>query len=193
MDSPILQMAISLVANHTADGTALATKRAQLARRYLAAAVTAARASADLLESIASETPTEADEWARVPTPRPLSLAQLKAVWVGVNEQAQRILWAIATHGGSATPQDLTRALNLEEPRLLNGPLGGISRRVKKLLSDPEATFYSVHPDDGRYILPESTFESLCDLIEQERPEWLAESQSRTATKLPRSTDERLE
>ncbi|MCI0432015.1 MAG: hypothetical protein L0210_15915, partial [Rhodospirillales bacterium] len=50
----------------------------------------------------------------------------------------------------------------------------GISRRVKKLLADPEATFYSVHPEDGRYILPTATWEALADLIEQERPEWLA-------------------
>jgi hypothetical protein len=67
------------------------------------------------------------------------------------------------------------RVVGAEEPRLLNGPLGGISRRVKKLLGDPEATFYSVDPDDNRYILPTVTFNALCDLIEQERPQWLTQ------------------
>jgi hypothetical protein len=131
-----------------------------------------ARAQADFLDALAAGIePVDARE-EHVPGPRTLSLAQLKDVWNGINEQARLILGAFAVSGGAAT-RDLMETLGVDRPRLLNGPLGGISRRVKKLLADPEATFYSEHPEDGRYILPTATWEALADLVEQERPEWL--------------------
>jgi hypothetical protein len=184
MDASLLATALR-VADQAAGQTASAKTRPALA--YVRAAAAFRRAEANFLDSIAADYP---EELARdhVPGPRPLSSAQLQDVWEGVNEQAQRILGAFATHGGAMSPQDIMQVLGVEEPRLLNGPLGGISRRVKKLLGDSEATFYSVNPDDGRYVLPTATFEALCDVVENERPEWLQDprrSGGPTATTSP--------
>ncbi|HJR20499.1 MAG TPA: hypothetical protein VJ822_02690, partial [Dongiaceae bacterium] len=144
-----------------------------------------ARTEADLLEAIATDSEHAEGSWEHVPGSKALSYSQLKAVWDGVNDQAKRLLGAFATHGGAMTQQDIMDTLEVDEPRLINGPLGGISRRVKKLLGDPEATFYSIHADDGRYVLQTETFEALCELIERERPELLsAESALRNTAHL---------
>lgn len=157
-------------------GTAERTRRT--ARQYLQSLAKLARAEAELLESIAAEHESAGQAWEHVPGSKSLSHQQLKAVWEGINDQAKRLLGAFATHGGAMTQQDIMDVLSVDEPRLINGPLGGISRRVKKLLGDPEATFYSIHADDGRYVLQTETFGALCDLIERERPELLSKESS---------------
>jgi len=146
-----------------------------LVKRYLAATAAMARAQAEFLDALAADIdPMDARE-ERPSGPRSLSLEQLKNVWDGVNEQARLILGAFAITGGAA-PHDLMQTLGVDRARLLNGPLGGISRRVKKLLADPDAAFYSENLEGDGYILPQATWEALIDLIEQERPEWLTTS-----------------
>jgi len=159
------------------------TRSLRSARRYLQSLAESARAEADLLEAIAADYESAGQAWEHVPGAKSLSHSQLKAVWDGVNDQAKRLLGAFATHGGAMTQQDIMDVLGVDEPRLINGPLGGISRRVKKLLGDSEASFYGIHPDDGRYFLQTETFEALCDLIERERPGLLSsEPRARNAT-----------
>jgi hypothetical protein len=142
-------------------------------KKYLRSAAATARTEADFLESLAADLGSSEADAEHVPGPRSLAYSQMKNVWDGVNEQAKRLLGAFVLSGGNIAPQDLMKVLGVDEPRLLNGPLGGISRRVKKLLGDPDATFYSVNPDTGRYILTSGTFGSLSDVVEHERPEWL--------------------
>lgn len=173
MTEQLLALALEL-SRREDQGARPGARSERAARQYLESLAALARTKADLLEAVAADSERIGSAWEHVPGSKTLSYSQLKAVWDGVNDQAKRLLGAFATHGGAMTQQDIMDTLEVDEPRLINGPLGGISRRVKKLLGDPEATFYSIHADDGRYVLQTETFEALCELIERERPELLS-------------------
>jgi hypothetical protein len=129
-------------------------------------------ASAALLRAIAADS-ADAEFAASMPGPRPLTRAQVRDLWDGVNDSGKRILGCFVVHGGQVSVDDLMKVVGVEEPRLLNGPLGGISRRVKKLADWPEATFYSIDPETNLYVLPAETTTALMALVEERRPEWL--------------------
>jgi hypothetical protein len=173
MNTTAISLALEAIGGSRADDRTRSEKREQKARRFLQTVATMSRAEADFLDTIIGDADSPEGAWQHVPGPNVLSIPQIKAVWNGVNEQARRILCEFLWRGGDVSPQEIMDAIGVDEPRLLNGPLGGISRRVKKLLGDPEATFYSIHPESGRYVLPTDTFNALSDFVELNHPELL--------------------
>lgn len=130
-----------------------------------------------MLRAVATDS-SDAEYADSMPGPRPLTRTQVEVLWDGVNESGKRILACFAIHGGQvhpATIDDLMKVVGVDEPRLLNGPLGGISRRFNKLFDWPEATLYSKHPETDAYVLPAETTAALLELVEERRPEWLVE------------------
>jgi len=95
-----------------------------------------------------------------ISAPVALDYTALDVLWKGVNEASRNILSHFAENGGSANTQELMGVIGADKPRQLNGPMGGISRKLRKMFG-AEVILWSYDKVGQRYGISEGTYTNL--------------------------------
>lgn len=95
-----------------------------------------------------------------ISAPVALDSMALSILWKGVNEASRNILRHFAENGGYATTQELMEVVGATEPRQINGPMGGIRRKLRKMFGS-EVVLWSYDKVGQRYSISEGMWQEL--------------------------------
>jgi hypothetical protein len=87
-----------------------------------------------------------------ISAPVTLDDTALGILWDGVNEAGRTIIRFIHDNCGSATAQELMQVVGASSPRQLNGPMGGISRKLRSMFGG-EVVLWSYDKVAQRYTI----------------------------------------